>query len=252
MSIIYEPKGRAFEYAPLAANLYRGCEHGCVYCFGPDATFTDAKAFHAAAVPRKNVLEQLRKEAPSYAGDDREILLCFTCDPYGPQEPLNKITHQAIEIFRDNDIKYTILTKGGMRAIVDFGILKESKARFGTTLCFMDDDKRRLWEPNAAPIGDRITAIIKAKSMGIPTWASLEPVIDTEEALKVVGYLHPYIDFWKVGKLNHHEHEKTIDWHKFLIDVTLVLEKHNCKYYIKKDLAAYGTNSQPSVARGGE
>ena len=35
MKIIYEPKGKALEYAPLACNLYKGCPHGCRYCYGP-------------------------------------------------------------------------------------------------------------------------------------------------------------------------------------------------------------------------
>jgi DNA repair photolyase len=35
--VIYEPKGKAGEYAPLALNLYAGCSHGCTYCFAPTA-----------------------------------------------------------------------------------------------------------------------------------------------------------------------------------------------------------------------
>ncbi|MFZ5453843.1 MAG: hypothetical protein ACOZF2_18480 [Thermodesulfobacteriota bacterium] len=37
MAIIYEPRGKAREYSPLAANLYRGYAHACVYCFAPQA-----------------------------------------------------------------------------------------------------------------------------------------------------------------------------------------------------------------------
>ena len=37
MGIIYEPSGKAREYAQLAANLYEGCDHRCTYCFGPKA-----------------------------------------------------------------------------------------------------------------------------------------------------------------------------------------------------------------------
>jgi len=39
MAVIYEPKGMALEYAPLACNLYRGCQHGCRYCYAPNCLF---------------------------------------------------------------------------------------------------------------------------------------------------------------------------------------------------------------------
>ena len=54
--IIYEPKGRAREYSPLAANLYRGCGHGCIYCYAPAVTFTAREVFRSHPCPRQDVL----------------------------------------------------------------------------------------------------------------------------------------------------------------------------------------------------
>ena len=45
MSIIYEPRGKAREYAELAVNLYKGCAHACIYCYAPAATFCDRGKF---------------------------------------------------------------------------------------------------------------------------------------------------------------------------------------------------------------
>lgn len=85
MSIIYEPKGRAKEYCELAANLYRGCGHGCRYCYAPDATRADREKFYREPQPRKSVIEKLRKDAFTISGiEKRPVLLCFTCDPYQP------------------------------------------------------------------------------------------------------------------------------------------------------------------------
>jgi DNA repair photolyase len=62
MSIIYEPKGQANEYTKLAANLYKGCTHGCQYCFGPSALFKKKENYFKMADPKKEVLSKLEKD----------------------------------------------------------------------------------------------------------------------------------------------------------------------------------------------
>ena len=48
---------------------------------------------------------------------------------------------------------------------------------------------------------------------------------------------HDYVDFWKVGKLNHNKAvEQSVDWPKFRAAATALLEHYGCKYYIKEDL----------------
>lgn len=65
-SIIYHPAGQAGEYAPLATNPYRGCGHGCVYCYVPAAIRMSRTDFDAGAKPRDKFLERLTKEARKY------------------------------------------------------------------------------------------------------------------------------------------------------------------------------------------
>ena len=60
---IYAPRGQAGEYAPLAANPYRGCGHGCAYCYVPKVIKISRKDFDAGATPRKIFLVKLRKDA---------------------------------------------------------------------------------------------------------------------------------------------------------------------------------------------
>jgi len=237
MGIIYEPNGRAREYAQLAANLYEGCDHGCTYCFGPSILRKKRNIFHSVNQPKKEALIEFEKDAKKLgnAGDDREILLSFVTDPYQTIESELNITKQAIEILIENNLRFTILTKGGPRAARDFNLLKNyDKASFGSTICFTEQDDADKWEPNAPAIDMRIEAIKAAHEMGIRTWVSLEPVIDPDQALELIEQIHPFVDDWKVGKLNYKSLE--VDWLKFREDATKLLASVSADYYLKKSL----------------
>ena len=79
--VIYEPKGRALEYSGLAANLYKGCYHGCRYCYAPGVLRMKPAVFHFQPGLRSGVMEQLEKDAVRMSGDMRMVLLSFTADP---------------------------------------------------------------------------------------------------------------------------------------------------------------------------
>ena len=240
MDIIYEPRGKAREYAPLAANLYTGCSHACSYCFGPDTLRKTRTDFQRNISSKKNVLERFKKDAMKLreVNDDHEILLSFVTDPYQPAELNMGITREAIKILIANNLRFTILTKGGSRASRDFGLLKGyDKCSFGTTIVFDSVLDAYRWEPGAPTPVDRIIAIQTAKRTGIKTWVSLEPVIDPKQALNLIRILHDYVDHWKVGKLNYFpEIERSIDWIKFREEVVELLESLRADYYLKKSL----------------
>jgi DNA repair photolyase len=241
MSIIYEPKGKALEYSPLAANLYKGCSHSCIYCYAPSATFKDRKIFHSDEYirPRAKVLEQFEKDCKKYAGDQREILFSFTTDPYQKCETEINITRQALEIALKYDLFPVILTKGGTNATKDFDILTKFKNRkFGVSLTHDVDSVSLEWEPGAALPQDRIKALMEAWTLGIETFVSFEPVIDPDAVMRLIDSTHEFVDFYKVGKLNYHQHSKSIDWVSFRESVINKLESLGKRYMIKKDLLA--------------
>jgi len=235
MNIIYEPKGRAKEYAPLAVNLYSGCAHGCIYCFGPSTLKMDRQGFNPMVATKKNALERLQKDAHKLRGDNREILLSFITDPYQPIEMDLEVTRQAIKILIDNNLRFTILTKGGTRVERDFDLLEGyEKARFGSTLIFTSQKDAYKWESKAPSIKDRIAAIEHAHAKGINTWVSLEPVIDPKQALSLIKMVHPIVDHWKVGKLNYKS--LNVDWIEFREEAQSLLNSLGADYYIKKSL----------------
>jgi len=235
LKVIYEPRGKAGEYAKYAVNLYNGCTHGCRYCYVPIFTRQKPVDFHKQVSPRKNILAQLEQDCFEADGKITEnVLLCFLTDPYPPTG--NELTRKALMVFRKHNIPFTILTKGGKRAIRDFD-LYSARDEFASTLTLITEEKRRKWEPLAEPFQSRVEALREAKSRGIFTWVSLEPVIDPAETLKIVELTHEFVDLYKVGKLNYVQNK--IDWQSFGLKVIELLQKFGKRYYIKNDLRVY-------------
>jgi DNA repair photolyase len=238
-SIIYEPNGRAKEYSELAANLYSGCDHACVYCYAPLATRKKRENFIVPKV-REAVIRKFLDDAIELKGqhEKRPILLSFTTDPYQKIDVKYQLTRQAIQILHSHDLKVSILTKGGKRSERDFDLLANNPelSEYGTSLVFTDEDIRMQIEPGASSTLERINALRKAHKKGIFTYVSLEPVWFPEDSLKIIDETQKFVDFYKVGKLNYNAQQKNIDWKKFRHDVIEKLEKYKKEYYIKKDL----------------
>jgi len=242
MTIIYEPRGKAREYSPLAANLYSGCGHACIYCYAPSVTFTNPDKFSSESYikPRKNILSLLEADAKKMKGNKNPILLSFTSDLYQPANDKFNIARPALEILSENELSITILTKGGTRACKDFDILaKNPNNTFSITLTTNVAEESIKWEPFAALPDDRIESLKIAHGAGIKTWVSFEPVINPLAVFQMIDRTHSFVDLYKVGKLNYHPYQKTINWHNFLLEVEIKLKKYNKPYYIKKDLEIY-------------
>jgi len=244
MAAIYEPKGMAREYAALACNLYRGCLHGCTYCYAPACLRMASEVFWATSVPRKGILRDLQREALRYAQQSEPVLFCFTSDPYQPNE--DGTTGEALRIMAQAGCPFQVLTKGGTRALRDLALFHQVGAAFGTTLLFTDDRDRREWEPNAASVDDRVAAIAAFHEAGVRTWVSIEPVIDPDQAVELVGQLAPIVDEFKVGKLNHHQHAATVDWYAFTTRVVAALQASGRDYMLKDALHPYLPKGAPT------
>ncbi len=237
--VIYKPRGRAREYSPLALNLYRGCSHGCTYCYAPGCMHTTSCAWHSTVTPREGLLKKLEADAREMEGDPRRVLLCFLSDPYQPADDVHQLTRQALEILGRHRMKAQILTKGGTRACRDFDLMRQHDVHLGVSLSFVTDEARAKWEPEAASVEDRVELLRRAHRAGIYTWVSVEPVILPDEALAVIRRFRRYVRFWKVGKLNHmRDIERGIDWPAFRGAAVKALDRAGADYYIKKDLLA--------------
>ncbi len=241
MKVIYEPKGRAREYAELAVNLYNGCSHGCEYCYAPAVMHKTKENFFNYPVPRKNVIELLEKDLIEMDNnnDNREVLLCFSCDPYQDIDGEFQLTRQAIKLFIKYNIHYNILTKGGNRISRDLKLIgtKPELCRLGATLVFANDNMCRRYEPGAVVTSNRIFALTCAHRGGLKTWVSLEPVWSYADTYVLILLTHKVVDEYKIGKLNYHAHAKEIDWKAFKDGIVDLCESLGVNYVLKNDLA---------------
>lgn len=234
--LIYEPKGKAKEYANLALNIYNGCSHGCKYCYAPACMHKTHEQF-SVVTPRS--MAGLEKDCKILqdVGCTEQIHLCFTCDPYQPIEQELGHTRNTLEIIKSHGLSVLILTKGGTIAQRDFDLLDASDS-FGITLTCDNEKDTNEWEPGAAAYFERIENLEAAKRNGIKTWVSFEPVLYPAQTLWLIEQVEHIADMVKLGKLNHNKHAQNIDWHKYAHDAVDLVTRLRLPYYVKVDLAA--------------
>jgi DNA repair photolyase len=168
----------------------------------------------------------------------RQVLLCFTCDPYQSLDVRLAHTREAIKLLHKHDFSVGTLTKGGRRALRDLDLFGPRDA-FATTLTLLDPAESAKWEPGAASPEDRIATIKAFHAFGVRTWVSLEPVLDPVVACEIIRQTHPFVDLYKVGKINYHPLSQSTNWAKFARIATDLLDQLGKRYYVKNDLATY-------------
>jgi len=248
-SYIYAPAGQAGEYAPLAANPYRGCGHGCAYCYVPAVLRMDRKDFDAGSVPRPDFLSHLIKDAKKYqaAGSREQVMLSFTTDPYPPEHHL--LTRHVLEALRDHGLGFCTLTKGGSRALRDLDLFRPDRDAFASTLTSLDPAFSLKWERNAALPEERIATLRTFHEAGIFTWVSLEPTLDVEASLEIVQETHGFVDLYKIGRVNYLPMTKTTDWKTYTERMVDLCGKLGARHYVKRDLQGYLPPGYPNPLR---
>ncbi len=208
----------------------------------------------ATPTPRPGIIDALRKDAAALAGDPREVLLCFTCDPYQPLEDIYHLTRQALEVLASHGIRPRILTKNPAQAVfLDQKLLIAARAILGTSLSWTDAFRCLMWEPGAPCPEDRIRGIRRAHGLGLRTWLSIEPVIDPVQALEILRTVGREVDEVKVGKLNHNaEVERTIDWTRFCREAVQVASCGPAGWYIKNDLWKFADAETRAIGQSGK
>ncbi len=235
-SVIYETKGRAKEFNELAVNLFTGCGHQCIYCYGADITHQSKDDFENRPRERVTISDIIQSARMWKArGETRRVLLCFVTDPYQPIEAETQLTRQAIIALHSVGLNVIILTKGGLRSMRDFDLLTPQDA-YATTLTIDNPADSLKWEPHAALPAERIDALRQAHNRGIETWVSFEPTIYPEQTKQLFLATKDIVGHYKVGTINYHPQGKSINWFKHGWEMKRLLDSYGAKYYFKNDL----------------
>ena len=171
----------AFDFS---INCYRGCIHGCTYCFSrPTHEYLDFGAgtdFERKIVVKLKAAELLRKELmkPSWEGD--EIVFSFTSDPYIPLEANYKLTRACLEVCAEFRNPVGIVTKSALiRRDIDVLQKLASEASVGVyfSIPFADCEISRAVEPFAPSPNARFTAMKELADAGIQVGIGIAPTI---------------------------------------------------------------------------
>jgi DNA repair photolyase len=165
-------------------NPYRGCEHGCIYCFArPNHEYLGFSAgldFESKILVKEDAPELLRRELLSKRWEPQVIAISGVTDAYQPIERRLKLTRRCLEVLVEFRNPVVIITKNEM-VTRDVDLLS-TLAKVDAVLVFvsvttLDGHLARELEPRASQPERRLAAIEALSSAGIPTGALVAPVI---------------------------------------------------------------------------
>ena len=167
-----------------SVNAYRGCEHGCVYCFArPTHAYHDLSPgldFETKLFAKPDAAKLLRATLAKRGYTPKPIALGTNTDPYQPIERDYRITRQLLEVCLETRHPVTITTKSD-RVLMDADLLEELARRklvaVSLSVTTLDPVLSGKLEPRCAAPAKRLAALGRLVELGVPVHCSLSPVI---------------------------------------------------------------------------
>jgi DNA repair photolyase len=165
-------------------NPYRGCSHGCVYCYArPTHEYLGLSAgldFESRILVKQDAPELLRKELSSPRWNPQVLSMSGVTDPYQPVERRLRITRRCLGVLAEFRNPVIIVTKNYL-VTRDLDLLSELASHDAAAVAFslttLDDDLRRIMEPRTSRPARRLAAVEKLAAGGIPVGVMTAPVI---------------------------------------------------------------------------
>ncbi len=165
-------------------NAYRGCEHGCVYCYArPSHAYHDLSPgldFETRLFAKPDAARLLRETLAKRGYQPAPIAMGTNTDPYQPIEGRYRITRAVLEVCLETGHPVTITTKSD-RVLRDLDLLAELAKRgltaVGISVTSLDPKLSGLLEPRAASPAKRLAALGRLVEAGVPAHVSIAPII---------------------------------------------------------------------------
>jgi len=167
-----------------SVNPYRGCEHGCAYCYArPGHEYLGMNAgldFETKILVKKQAADILRRELnrPGWNGDS--ITISGVTDCYQPAERVFRITRQLLEVFVESRQPFCIITKNAL-VVRDMEFLEQAAARnlvhVNLSLTTLDSQLARKLEPRTSSPAARLRAISRLREAAVPVGVMVSPII---------------------------------------------------------------------------
>ena len=168
----------------LTINPYRGCEHGCVYCFArPTHSYLNMSPgldFETRIIAKVNAAERLRETLSSRAYEVHQIHIGAATDCYQPIERKLGITRSVIEVLSECRHPFSVITKSsGIERDIDLiaPMAAQRLAAAYVSITSLDPALARILEPRAASPARRLRTVATLAQAGIPVGVSVSPVI---------------------------------------------------------------------------
>jgi len=168
----------------VSLNPYRGCEHGCIYCFArPTHSYLGLSPgldFESRIYAKVNAAELLAREISKKQFVPEPIALGVNTDAYQPVERDLRITRSVIQVMHDHGLPFAAITKSSLIER-DLDLLapmaERGQVMAAVTITTLDADLARTLEPRAATPSRRLRTIRALSDAGVPVGVSIAPVI---------------------------------------------------------------------------
>lgn len=168
----------------VSINPYRGCEHGCIYCYARPTHeylgFSAGLDFETRIMVKEDAPRLLREELSSPAWTPKAIALSGVTDPYQPVERRLKLTRGCLEVLAEFRNPVSVVTKNHL-VTRDLDLLAElargQAVRVCISLTTLDTDLRKVLEPRTSPTAARLATIRALAAARIPVGVMVAPVI---------------------------------------------------------------------------
>jgi DNA repair photolyase len=200
-------------YFDYSINPYRGCEHGCIYCYArPTHSYLNLSPgldFETQIVAKSNIAAVLRKELASKRYQPQLINIGSATDCYQPAERELKLTRAVIELMQETHHPFSLVTKSsGVERDLDLiaPMAAQRLAAVYVTITTLDPKLARILEPRAAAPHRRLRVIETLSQAGVPVGVSVSPQIpfineDMEQVLEAAWAAGARTAFYNVLRL---------------------------------------------------